>query len=118
MKPRRGPSGPAKVEQNMTPMIDIVFQLLTFFIMTLKIATQEGDFNIKMPLAALGTTYDHAATRRRRFVSVSVELLTIPSRDTVPHGDSAKNRKSRRRRVDPKAGRGAVSAPRQGTAMS
>jgi len=36
----------------MTPMIDIVFQMLVFFIMTFKIVTQEGDFNIKMPLAS------------------------------------------------------------------
>lgn len=42
----------AKVPIDMTPMIDIVFQLLVFFIMTLKIADAEGDFNIKMPLAA------------------------------------------------------------------
>ena len=41
-----------KIELQMTPMIDIVFQLLVFFIMTFKIVTQEGDFNIKMPLAA------------------------------------------------------------------
>ncbi|ADB18837.1 Biopolymer transport protein ExbD/TolR [Pirellula staleyi DSM 6068] len=41
-----------KIPIDMTPMIDIVFQLLTFFIMTLKIASVEGDFNIKMPLAA------------------------------------------------------------------
>lgn len=41
-----------KIPIDMTPMIDIVFQLLTFFIMTLKIAAQEGDFNIRMPLAA------------------------------------------------------------------
>src|SRR3990170_3809706 len=41
-----------KVPIDMTPMIDIVFQLLTFFIMTLKIVAQEGDFNIKMPLSA------------------------------------------------------------------
>jgi biopolymer transport protein ExbD len=40
------------VELPMTPMIDIVFQLLVFFIMTFKIVAQEGDFNIKMPLAA------------------------------------------------------------------
>jgi biopolymer transport protein ExbD len=39
-----------KVEQQMTPMIDIVFQLLTFFVMSFKIATEEGDFNIKMPI--------------------------------------------------------------------
>lgn len=41
-----------KIELQMTPMIDIVFQLLVFFIMTFKIVAQEGDFNIKMPLAA------------------------------------------------------------------
>ncbi|HUE70831.1 MAG TPA: biopolymer transporter ExbD [Pirellulaceae bacterium] len=46
-------SGTAKIPIDMTPMIDIVFQLLTFFIMTLKIAAMEGDFNIKMPLSAI-----------------------------------------------------------------
>ena len=45
-------SGAEKIELQMTPMIDIVFQLLVFFIMTFKIVAQEGDFNIKMPLAA------------------------------------------------------------------
>ena len=45
-------SGEDKIELQMTPMIDIVFQLLVFFIMTFKIVSQEGDFNIKMPLAA------------------------------------------------------------------
>jgi biopolymer transport protein ExbD len=43
---------PDKIPIDMTPMIDIVFQLLTFFCMTLRIASAEGDFNIKMPLAA------------------------------------------------------------------
>src|SRR5438094_7190371 len=43
---------PDKIPIDMTPMIDIVFQLLTFFCMTLKVAAMEGDFSIKMPLAA------------------------------------------------------------------
>ena len=38
-----------EIELQMTPMIDIVFQLLIFFIMTFKIVAPEGDFNIKMP---------------------------------------------------------------------
>jgi len=37
-------------------MIDIVFQLLVFFILTFKIVVQEGDFNIKMPLASADQT--------------------------------------------------------------
>jgi len=41
-----------KVDLQMTPMIDIVFQLLIFFIMTFKIVSPEGDFNIRMPLNA------------------------------------------------------------------
>jgi biopolymer transport protein ExbD len=41
----------SKIELQMTPMIDVVFQLLVFFLFTFRIATQEGDFNIKMPLA-------------------------------------------------------------------
>jgi biopolymer transport protein ExbD len=51
MKVRHQSEG-EKIELQMTPMIDIVFQLLVFFIMTFKIVSQEGDFNIKMPLAA------------------------------------------------------------------
>lgn len=40
-----------KVNVNMTPMIDIVFQLLIFFVMSFKIVTPEGDFSVKMPMA-------------------------------------------------------------------
>ncbi len=45
-----------KIELQMTPMIDIVFQLLIFFIMTFKIVALEGDFNVKMPIAAPNAT--------------------------------------------------------------
>src|SRR5689334_8461488 len=51
MKTKMRP-GIDKVEQQMTPMIDIVFQLLTFFVMSFKIAAAEGDFNVKMPTGA------------------------------------------------------------------
>ncbi|MCA9195894.1 MAG: biopolymer transporter ExbD [Pirellulaceae bacterium] len=44
-----------QIELQMTPMIDIVFQLLVFFVMTFKVVAQEGDFNIKMPLASEST---------------------------------------------------------------
>ena len=39
----------------MTPMIDIVFQLLVFFVFTFKIVLPEGDFNIRMPLPSEDT---------------------------------------------------------------
>ena len=41
-----------KVEINMTPMIDVVFQLMSFFMCTLKVVSPEGDFDIRMPIAA------------------------------------------------------------------
>ena len=41
-----------KIKLQMTPMIDIIFQLLVFFIMSFKIILPEGDFNIRMPAAA------------------------------------------------------------------
>jgi len=51
MKLRRTGGNVDKVEMQMTPMIDIVFQLLTFFLFSFKIAAPEGDFNINMPAA-------------------------------------------------------------------
>ena len=53
MRPRRvGGQLAARVDVEMTPMIDVVFQLLTFFLMTFKVVEVEGDFRLKMPLAA------------------------------------------------------------------
>ena len=52
MKIRKTAASVDKVEQQMTPMIDIVFQLLTFFLFSFKIVAPEGDFNIKMPIAS------------------------------------------------------------------
>ncbi len=40
-----------KHQLNMTSMIDIVFLLLVFFVMTFKIVELEGDFSVRMPLA-------------------------------------------------------------------
>jgi biopolymer transport protein ExbD len=35
----------------MTPMIDMVFQLLIYFLFTFRITTTEADFNLKLPVA-------------------------------------------------------------------
>lgn len=40
-----------KAQLSMTSMIDIVFLLLVFFVMTFKIVELEGDFSVRMPLA-------------------------------------------------------------------
>ncbi len=44
--------GERKIDVNMTPRIDVVFQLLIFFMCTQKVIEPEGDFDISMPLGA------------------------------------------------------------------
>jgi biopolymer transport protein ExbD len=48
----RNRTGTQKIEVQMAPMIDVVFQLLIFFMLTLKVIEPEGDFDINMPLGA------------------------------------------------------------------
>jgi biopolymer transport protein ExbD len=43
MKLKKASGGPAKIPIDMTPMIDCVFQLIIFFMLTLKIRANEGD---------------------------------------------------------------------------
>ena len=50
MKIRNREEG-VKAKLSMTSMIDIVFLLLVFFVMTFKIVELEGDFSVRMPLA-------------------------------------------------------------------
>ena len=77
MKIRHTTGGlPDKIDINMTPMIDIVFQLLAFFIMSLKIVTMEGDFNIKMPLGA-----PQEATSNNEIPPIKIRLTANPNGD-------------------------------------
>jgi len=43
---------PVRVSMNMMPMIDVCFQLIIFFMLSLRLFSPEGDFNINMPMAA------------------------------------------------------------------
>ncbi len=54
MRPSRFRAREESPRASMTPMIDVVFQLLVFFLLTLKVFSPEGDFEIKMPAAAAG----------------------------------------------------------------
>ena len=46
---RRRSESIARVDLQMTPLIDVVFQLLAFFLMSFRIAAPEGDFALKLP---------------------------------------------------------------------
>ena len=54
----RGKQSTEKIEAQMAPMIDVVFQLLIFFMLTLKIVEPEGDFTVNMPIGASAPASD------------------------------------------------------------
>jgi biopolymer transport protein ExbD len=58
MRIRHSATKQDKIELQMTPMIDVVFQLNIFFLFTFKIILPEGDFNIRMPSAAAARTME------------------------------------------------------------
>jgi len=62
-----------KIEAPMAPMIDVVFQLLIFFMLTLKILAPEGDFNINMPIGQA-----QAADENELQLDIKVRLLANP----------------------------------------
>jgi biopolymer transport protein ExbD len=62
MRFRHGSSTLDKIEMQMTPMIDIVFQLNIFFILSFKIVLPEGDFNIRMPSTAAARSMEVSET--------------------------------------------------------
>ncbi|MDB5390357.1 MAG: Biopolymer transport protein ExbD/TolR [Planctomycetaceae bacterium] len=59
MAERRSELGMPKPD--MTPMIDCVFQLMIFFMLTLKIVAAEGNFDINMPRGAIECNADPLA---------------------------------------------------------
>lgn len=52
MKFRHSSGEAERIELQMAPMIDVIFLLLIFFMLTLRIVEPEGDFSINMPIAA------------------------------------------------------------------
>jgi len=50
---RRQSDGPSKTEIDMTPMIDMTFQLITFFVFTLNFSTAVQDERLQLPMSQL-----------------------------------------------------------------
>lgn len=69
----------------MTPMIDIVFQLLVFFVFTFKIVLPEGDFNIRMP----ATAGESAQPSENPLLNVSLRADNVGDLAAVRLGDLA-----------------------------
>jgi biopolymer transport protein ExbD len=63
----------SRVDLNMTPLIDVVFQLMIFFMLTLKIVVPEGDFDIRMPLGKAAGAAD-----QRQIPPLRVRITAAP----------------------------------------
>ena len=50
---RKQGTGPAKTDIDMTPMIDMTFQLITFFVFTLNFSTAVQDDRVQLPVSQL-----------------------------------------------------------------
>jgi len=75
----------------MTPMIDIVFQLLVFFVFTFKIVLPEGDFNIRMPSATASESSQPSETpllKVRLQANDEGDLVRVQLGDLVLDGDA------------------------------
>jgi biopolymer transport protein ExbD len=91
---------------NMTPMIDVVFLLLTFFVMTFRIIIPEGDFNIRMsPMGqALPAAIDTDSVQIRLLAHADGALSAIRLNDEfVENFDLLRQRVSTIHAVKPNA---------------
>ncbi len=58
---RRESDGPTKTDIDMTPMIDMTFQLITFFMFTLNFSNAVQDDRVQLPTSQLAKPADAAA---------------------------------------------------------
>lgn len=89
MKIRKTGSGESKVSLEMTPMIDVVFQLLIFFMFTFKIVSIEGEFAITMPAAEQGSAAP-TSENITALPDIQVRLAAAPNGElaSIQVGDS------------------------------
>jgi len=77
-----------KAELQLTSMIDVIFLLLIFFVMTFKIAAQEGDFSVKMPIGGGAGSQDSTdiPIKLRLRANADGELQDIVVNDSLSFG--------------------------------
>ncbi len=80
--------GNDKAELQLTSMIDVIFLLLVFFVMTFKIAAQEGDFSVKMPIGGVGPSDSTDLPIKLRLrANADGELADIVVNDSLSFGN-------------------------------
>ncbi len=77
-----------EVEIPITPMLDMAFQLLTFFILTYRPAPTEGQFSMNLLPAAAATAITKEQPKEQTTTSVDAELRTLKT--VLTAGDGGK----------------------------
>ena len=72
------------VEFNMTPMIDVVFLLIIFFLVSSHLARQEAQMPLPLPTAASGTAPDDTASRRLTINVLADGRLLFAGKSVLP----------------------------------
>ena len=66
---RKQGAGPAKTDIDMTPMIDMTFQLITFFVFTLNFSTAVQDDRVQLPVSQLAKPAEGPSVERGNFAA-------------------------------------------------
>ncbi len=61
-------SGEIKAEPNLTPLLDVVFQLITFFMLVINFSSDNYDKRVRLPIAASATAPDSGPSQEGRLV--------------------------------------------------
>jgi biopolymer transport protein ExbD len=75
---------------NMTPMIDVVFQLIIFFLLSTRFAQQESHVELQLPAAVSGEVAEHVGSPR-----VTVNVLA-DGRILLGSGETPRDELARR----------------------
>jgi len=70
---------------NMTPMIDVVFLLIIFFLVSSHLARRENQLELPLPLAATGQEISDDQTRRLTLNVLDDGELLLAGRTVLPH---------------------------------
>ncbi len=81
----------ANAEPNLTPMLDMVFQLVTFFMLVINFKSSALDLNLKLPVVGSARMVDAAAR----------DLIVL---NLTAHGALRRRQRSGRRRRVPAPG--------------
>jgi biopolymer transport protein ExbD len=64
-------SGEVRAEPNLTPLLDVVFQLITFFMLVINFTNENFDATIKLPVAGDAKPVEGKAVEDRLILNIS-----------------------------------------------